>query len=188
MLIKNKNENFHYWLGAIAVVLIDQLTKIMCLNFLIEDKEIILNSSFSLRLVFNEDLIMGRYNPFNSQWEFRLGYLLFCSFLSLLIYWLVNHPELSKLNNKHVMGKDWTKTGLFLLLGSIWGNGFDRMFRNGVIDFIHYKHFQEPIFNFADVIILVAIFALINGILCIYIKSMYDFIKFKMKDKISINE
>ncbi|MBT3865791.1 signal peptidase II [Candidatus Woesearchaeota archaeon] len=50
---------------------------------------------------------------------------------------------------------------LSILLGGVLGNLFDRIFRGHVIDFIDIKLFNYPLFNIADIAIVLAIFLII---------------------------
>tara|TARA_Y100000310_G_scaffold294203_1_gene324488 strand:+ start:1422 stop:1808 length:387 start_codon:yes stop_codon:yes gene_type:complete len=45
-----------------------------------------------------------------------------------------------------------------MLLGGIFGNLTDRIFRGHVIDFINIKIFNYPLFNFADTFITISVF------------------------------
>ncbi|MBT4576870.1 signal peptidase II [Candidatus Woesearchaeota archaeon] len=51
--------------------------------------------------------------------------------------------------------------GLSLLLGGVLGNLCDRLFRGHVIDFIDIKLFNYPLFNIADIAIVIAIVLII---------------------------
>lgn len=51
--------------------------------------------------------------------------------------------------------------GLSLLLGGVLGNSIDRLFRGHVIDFIDIKLFNYPLFNIADIVIVIAIILII---------------------------
>ncbi len=50
---------------------------------------------------------------------------------------------------------------LSILLGGVLGNLFDRIFRGHVIDFIDIKLFNYPLFNVADIAIVLAIILII---------------------------
>ncbi len=51
--------------------------------------------------------------------------------------------------------------GLSILLGGVLGNSFDRVFRGNVIDFINIRMFNYPLFNIADIAIVIAIVLII---------------------------
>ena len=53
----------------------------------------------------------------------------------------------------------WPQVFWALLLGGVMGNGFDRIFRNGVVDFISFSFW--PAFNIADSAISIATAGLI---------------------------
>jgi lipoprotein signal peptidase len=142
MKLKNNIKNF--WLGALFVFLFDQSTKIWALKYLPLEEEYLLNQWFSFQRVYNEATVMLNYSlPFGISLNmFRISWVFFAIILTMAIYWVIKQPAL-----KHVsLEVEFAKTGLFLLIGSIWGNAFDRIFRQeGVIDFIRISYFTETI-------------------------------------------
>lgn len=151
--------NNKYWYGAFFVFLIDLITKIYALN-LIEEDEFIISKLFSIQRIWNESYIMANISFDIPVILFRASYVFFALILAASIYWVTQQKELNEKNYKI----DFAKTGLFIIMGGIWGNCFDRIFRSeGVVDFIRINFLQTiPIFNIADVFIYV-------GILCIII-------------------
>jgi lipoprotein signal peptidase len=154
-------------LGAFLVFLIDQMTKTWASKFLPLDKEIIVNYLFSLHFLPNEAEVMATYNLvgknslLTSIGQFNFIYTIVCFMFCYAILWITKQPALNE--------KQWTtefaKTALFLILGGVLGNAFDRIFRgNGVIDFVRVKdgYNYDLIFNFADV-------AVYMGEFCIFV-------------------
>ena len=59
--------------------------------------------------------------------------------------------------------KKIVKIFLSFILGGLLGNLFDRIFRKGVIDYLSFKIFNYyfPIFNLADIFIVIGVFGLL---------------------------
>ncbi len=148
--IKYKRLNYLF-LSAI-IILFDQLTKTLITidnNFLINKKLIF----------FNIDYVKNYGAAFN----LFSGSRIFLSFVSIiisifLIYFISNKKSL---NNIELLGYS------FILAGSI-GNGFDRITKGYVIDFINLNFINFPVFNIADVSINIGLIVI-----------LYEFIKFK---------
>nr|WP_171974772.1 signal peptidase II [Leptolyngbya sp. 'hensonii'] len=58
------------------------------------------------------------------------------------------------------MGR-WEQAGYGLILGGAMGNGIDRFLSGAVVDFLHFKWINFPIFNLADVSINIGIACLL---------------------------
>lgn len=153
MQLKNHK---YLWYGAILVFMIDQLTKLLALTYLKFDHEIPVNTYLSLHLIFNPDTIMLDYQlPFGLSVEaFRLVWVAQAAILAFSIYWVTSKEPLKSGG----WVAEFAKVGLFLILGSIWGNAYDRIFRSeGVVDFIRLNLFADstPIMNIADIMLYV---------------------------------
>lgn len=178
-MIKFGKERY-FWLGAFFIFLLDQATKLWAFNYLLLEEEIKLNKWFSLHRIYNESFIMANYDIYNysiSLLQFRIMYALVAIILALGIIWVTRQPELKKPG----WIAEFAKTGLFIILGGMWGNLFDRVFRKeGVIDFLSLNMFEEtqPIINIADAMIYVGEFCVIMGWLIILINGI---IKVKRK-------
>jgi signal peptidase II len=172
------SNNLTLWGGAIFVFLFDQLTKLLSLNSLHFDQELILNQSISFHLIYNADNIMGDYSlPFGlNVTEFRIIWVIFALLLALGISWVINQKSI-----KHGGWEaEFSKVGLFLILGSIWGNAFDRIFRpEGVIDFIRLNFIKDtiPIVNIADIMLYVGEISLIIGWSVVILNYILKFYK-----------
>lgn len=161
-MIKNNNKSL--WFGAFFVFLLDQLTKILSLHFLGLEEEFRLNHYFSLQRIYNEATVMLNYPlPFGLTVDgFRIAWVTIAIVLTLGIFWVNKQQSL----NNSCWEAEFSKVGLFLILGGIWGNAFDRIFRKeGVIDFIRLNFFKEaiPIMNIADIMIYMGEFCLITA-------------------------
>lgn len=175
-MIKNNNKSL--WFGAFFVFLLDQLTKILSLQFLGLEEEIKLNHYFSLQRIYNEATVMLNYPlPFGLSVDgFRIIWVTIAIILTLGIFWVNKQQSL----NNACWEAEFSKVGLFLILGGIWGNAFDRIFRKeGVIDFIRLNFFQDsiPIMNIADIIIYLGEFCLITAWLIVLFKLLQHKIK-----------
>ncbi len=162
----NFGNKYTLWLGAIFIFMLDQLTKILAVNHLQFDHEIVLNKAFSFLRIYNRDYIMLDYNVFegpfslSSMWQFQAIYAFLAGMLILGIVWVTNQKPLME----NSWGTEFAKSGLFLIMGGIFGNLFDRIFRTeGVVDFIQLNVFTSsyPIFNIADVAIYLGEFCLL---------------------------
>ena len=60
----------------------------------------------------------------------------------------------------------WEQLGYGLILGGALGNGIDRFVSGYVVDFLHFRLIDFPIFNLADVSINI-------GIICLLIAAFF---------------
>lgn len=160
-----KGCDYSLWAGAFFVLLLDQLGKTLSL-LAPSEQEITLNHYLSIERIYNESTIMlSHASPFGlSQIGFRAAWLCGAGILTALICWVASHCEMREKNWK----TEFSKAGMFIIMGSIWGNSFDRIFRSqGVIDFVRLNCFKNsiPIMNFADVMLYVGEFGLACGII-----------------------
>lgn len=171
------------WLGSIFLFLVDQCSKVWALNYLPHDLEVPYNYLFSLHMVFNDSYIMMNHNIFEGKWalqsalQFKMFYTAISALLCVAIIWVINQPALKE--------KSWTsefsKTGLFFIVGGTLGNAFDRIFREkGVVDFIRVKNgdYFDFVFNFADL----AIFAGEFCILCAWLLIIVSILNNKLNN------
>lgn len=139
---------------ALAVIVLDQLTKHWAVTSLGTDREIDLFWTLRLNLAFNNGMAFGQGQGF--------GPLIAVIATIVIVYLLV-----SLQTEASTMGT----IGMGLLIGGAAGNLIDRLFRGdegflqgGVVDFIDLQWF--PIFNIADVAINVgAALLILNSIL-----------------------
>lgn len=143
----------------IILVIIDQLIKLLVIRNLGEvgqNFEIIPNV-LSIMLVQNLGAAFG-----------ILYYRLFLIGVDLVVIFVVTKILLTKkypISNK-------TKLGLTLIIAGGFGNLIDRVFRGYVIDYIDInKVFEFPVFNFADILIVIGVIIVFTMILINTIKS-----------------
>lgn len=173
-------KNYHLWLGAFFIFLFDLLTKTWALMKLPLESEVITRSWFSLNRVYNETTIFLNYDASSinmSPIEFRIFYSVIASILLIGTIWVVNQPSM----NDGSKESEWAKTGLFIIIGGMFGNLFDRIFRQGVVDFIKLDFMEDsmPVINVADVMIYVGELCLLYVWLLIITKLLLK-LKFKI--------
>lgn len=155
-------KNKQYWVGAFLAFLVDFLSKVWALNYLDLEEEFLINPYFSIQRIWNESNILASVSFDIPNVLFRIFWVSFAILLAISIYWVSLQPSINEKNIK----TDFAKTGLFLIMSGIWGNCFDRIFRqDGVIDFIRLNFMKDsiPIMNLADVFIYMGIFSIIIG-------------------------
>lgn len=172
----NKNKNNHLWLGAFFVFLFDLLTKTWALIKLPLEEEVVYRSWFSLYRIYNETTIFLSYDATEINMS-PLQFKCFYTFVSIILFlgciWVIRQPSM----NNGCGESEWAKTGLFIIVGAMFGNLFDRIFRDGVVDFIKIDIFEEtiPIINIADIMIFVGEGCLIYVWLRIITKFILSF-------------
>ena len=128
---------------SIFLIILDFISKLLIVNFLKVDLFLIPNFLY-LTFVTNTGTFWGLFSNINIFFM-----ILSIIVLSLLIYIITVKTTLNKLN-----------TILYsLLISGIIGNLIDRIIRGYVVDFIGIKMFNYnfPIFNFADIYIVIGV-------------------------------
>ena len=134
------NKHVTFWSVALAVFILDRLSKFLILNY------IPLNSSvnlkiFSLTHVTNTGTAFGLLK--NASWFFII-------FAAAVSVFLILKYKTFAINLQPILG---------LILGGAIGNLFDRLLYGAVIDFIDF-HFW-PAFNMADSAVSIAVVLLL---------------------------
>lgn len=134
---------------SIIFIIIDQLSKIIVVNNLTNNKSIeVIKSFFYLTYTNNKgaafSILTGRR---------ILLILVALIVIGVLIYYVRKNKIEGKVN----------KIALSLVIGGSIGNLIDRILRGAVVDFIDIKIFgyNFPIFNLADTFIVIGVFLLI---------------------------
>lgn len=141
----------------LAVVISDQLTKLLVLNNLKEVGQIpVIQNIFHLTYLENRGAAFGILQ--NQKYFFVIIKLLV---VAAIIYYLIKHKDLRKS----------AVVSLSLIAGGAIGNLIDRFRFGYVIDFLDFRIW--PVFNIADMAIVTAQFLLI------YIVLKYDSLKQK---------
>lgn len=134
---------------SIIFIIIDQVSKIIVVNNLTNNKSIeVIKSFFYLTYTNNKGAAFSILTG-------RRILLILVAFIviGLLIYYVRKNKIEGKVN----------KIALSLVIGGSIGNLIDRILRGAVIDFIDIKIFgyNFPIFNLADTFIVIGVFLLI---------------------------
>lgn len=142
--------------GCLLLILFDQYTKSLALTYLRGNQGIpLIKGIFELLYVENRGAAFGMLQ--NKQ-----GFFLAITVVVLIgILWIYNKLPLEKryLPLRLVL--------VFLTSGAI-GNLIDRMMRNYVVDFFYFKLIDFPVFNVADIYVVVSVFCLAFLILFYY--------------------
>lgn len=129
---------------SLLVIIVDRITKILVEKFLDGKVLVLIKNFFYLTCVRNDGAAF-------SILENKVLFLAILGIIALvaLIYYITKH--------------DKNQIGYFFLVGGILGNLIDRIFLGYVIDFIGIEFFGNtyPIFNIADIFIVVGAFFVI---------------------------
>ena len=139
-----------YLIIIVAIFAIDVYTKyrISKKYFIEEQKEIIKDRLYlwhKKNTGFSFSLLSGRKKI--------VSYSAFIITFGAIIYFI-------KLLYKN--GSRSLKLGFSFMLGGALGNLYERIFKNGVTDFIYIKFKKAPIFNVADIFILIGNFIILT--------------------------
>ena len=136
---------------SLIVLFIDQLSKILVQMFLINNTITIIPSFFQLNYSLNT----------GAAWSILNNHTIILIIISLILLFILFIFKKNFKQNKR------NELAFGFLIGGIMGNLLDRVFKGYVIDFLDFNIFgyDYPIFNFADIFIVVGIFLLIFAIL-----------------------
>lgn len=140
---------------SIILIIIDQLSKLLIIAYV---KAPIGNDYFKIEVVSNTGIAFGFNNSSNIT-----NILLSLIVIALIIRFI-------KVQNERIDNK--TMVALSLMISGGISNVIDRFIRGGVIDFIKIMHF--PIFNIADIFIVVGWVLLVVFILLYSSKKIGD--------------
>ncbi len=153
-------------LGVVAVVLLDQFVKELCLDKIgMYNTVVLIEDVFELHVIPNKGMAWGMLQ--NKQWLFVVITPLV---LALVAWFYIKLPYEKKFTPMRVL--------TVMLSGGAIGNLIDRMFRGEfcqghVVDMFYVKAIDFPVFNVADSFICVS-FALL-AVLVIFKYSDEDF-------------
>ncbi len=167
-------------LGVIAVVLLDQFVKELCLDKIgMYNTVVLIEDVFELHVIPNKGMAWGMLQ--NKQWLFVV---ITPVVLALVAWFYLKLPCEKKFNPIRVL--------TVMLAGGAIGNLIDRMFRGEfcqghVVDMFYVKAINFPVFNVADSFICVS-FALL-AVLVIFKYTDEDFDRmFHLKKKVKTTE
>lgn len=142
----------------ILLIAVDQIIKILiCNTIAVSNETIILLPHVALNYVENTGAAWGMFSE-------RI-LLIFIDIIVILVI-------LKALLNKKYEFNNNAKLGMSLILAGGFGNLIDRIFRGYVVDYIDITRlFDYPIFNFADICIVVGVILVITVIIVNTVKD-----------------
>lgn len=132
-----------------SILCIDQIIKIIVINYLsLNISTPVISNFFSLTYVQNEGAAFSTF----------LGGRIFLILVSLFSLFFIYYY--------FIKNQKMTKFKIFLnslLIGGVLGNMIDRIFRGYVVDYLDFSllEYHFPIFNFADICIVISCFILL---------------------------
>jgi signal peptidase II len=152
---QDKKTSLHWlWLAA-AIIIIDQVSKIIVTHTLSFNVPVHVLPWLNLNLVHNKGAAFNFLSQFGdiALWLF-IGTAIIVSIF--LCVWLYRLPASNR----------WLGVSLSLILGGAIGNLLDRLFYGYVVDFIHFhiQYWNFAIFNVADSAITIGAIMLIIDI------------------------
>lgn len=135
-----------YFLLIMGIVVIDRLTKWWALHNAVEP--VLINSFLRFELTYNRGISFGMFHSEND-----IVFFIVSGLIALITLAISYYAYNQYIQNKNILGF------VMVIAGSI-ANSIDRMLHGGVIDFICvlYKGWSFPIFNIADISIVVGAF------------------------------
>lgn len=162
------------WMGIFilcvsAAVLLDQWTKQLALTHLMgKEPYSLINGVLELQFFSNTGIAWSMLNG-------QTVFILFTGiiFLILILFIICKLPEASKFHILYILGG--------ILTGGALGNMIDRVRLGYVVDFISFILIHFPIFNVADMCIVVSVIVLGALFLFYYKEEDLSFLNFKQK-------
>lgn len=154
-LISNVNKQ-HVLIG-LAVILgslvLDQVTKMLALIHLDSGGVTVIENFFSFKLYFNTGAAWSSFSG-------EMGMLMLMTAISIVVF---SFFFLSIDFNK----KTFYSIGISLMFGGLFGNMIDRLAMQKVVDFLAFEFgdYSFPIFNVADICLVVGVFCFLLDIL-----------------------
>ncbi len=142
-----------FWISAIISIILDHLTKFWVVqNFQLGETLALWPGVFHFTYVTNTGAAFSLFSNGGVYW---LRWLSLIVSLGLMAWaWL--GPKFNQ----------WEQLGYGLILGGALGNGIDRFVSGYVVDFLHFRLIDFPVFNVADVSINI-------GIVCLLIATFF---------------
>ncbi|MGD1716888.1 signal peptidase II [Dapis sp. BLCC M172] len=143
-----------FWIVAIISIVLDHLTKFWVVqNFQLEESLALWPGVFHFTYVTNTGAAFSLFSNGGVYW---LRWLSLIVSLGLMA-WAWFGPRFNR----------WEQLGYGLILGGALGNGIDRFVSGYVVDFLHFRLIDFPVFNVADVSINI-------GIVCLLIATFFS--------------
>ena len=156
-------------IAVIVLILLDQGTKLWALESLKPIHNMTLAEGFmDLTFVENRGVAFGM---FSGQRWFIL--LLTCVIVIGLVWFYIILPRKQEYRPVRV--------SLVLILSGAVGNIIDRLFRGYVVDFFEFTFFEWPVFNVADIYVVVGV--ILFALLMVFVVKEEDLVLKKKKDE-----
>lgn len=137
---------FYFILFSTILFLVDQLTK-----YIININNSLINKNL---IIFRIDYVENYGAAFNLLSGNRLFLSLISIFITIILsYLIINKQNINRLD----------LLSYSFILGGTIGNGFDRITRGYVVDFINLNFIDFPVFNIADISINFGLILMIYG-------------------------
>ena len=169
-MTKEKRSLFvRFLIGFVILVGLDQWTKGLASAYLKGNSPLVLiRGVFELYYSENRGAAFGILK--DSRWIFMVGsILIFC----VLIWLYYKTPLTKKYQPVRILST-------FLGAGAV-GNMIDRVFRGYVIDFFYFSWIDFPVFNVADIYVVMSILVLVYLFLAVYKEEDFDFLQKRKK-------
>lgn len=152
-------KNKMFLLSCGAVLLCDQISKILVRKYVPLNAEIYLTSFLNLVHIENTGAAFGILGGLRHNLRIPLFYLISLTAMGVLIWFLFHLPE----------RKSWSPISIGFIFGGAIGNLIDRSLFHQVTDFIdlHYKNSHWPAFNIADTGITI-------GCIMLFIQMLFE--------------
>ena len=143
-------------ISIILLTAIDQLSKWIALSSLKPIGNItIIENWFDLTFVENRGAAFGILE--GQRWFFIIMVLLVTVIAFRFLY------KMEKRDKAH----NWLRFSIVLILSGAWGNVIDRIFRGYVVDYFEFTFIDYPVFNIADIYVVVG--AILMSILVLFV-------------------
>lgn len=130
-----------YLILIIALIVIDQITKLLTINYLLP-----VNSVEIIKNILSFTYVENRGAAFGIMQNSRIFFLIFTVILigAIIIYTIKTKPQ----NRLYLISTS-------LIIAGGMGNFIDRLFRGYVVDMIEVTFIEYPVFNFADICVVI---------------------------------
>lgn len=156
-------------LGCVILIAFDQFTKSMAAAHLKDQSPfIIIKQVFQLQYLENRGAAFGILQ--NQKTFFVISGILI---LIVMGYGFIKIPK-----NRHYTGMRFC---IILIVSGAIGNMIDRVSQNYVVDFFYFELIDFPIFNMADIYVVIASIGLVLLILFFYKDEDFSFLSLRKK-------
>ena len=167
-----KSLGFHliFWLGSVCLLLLDQWTKYLaCIHLKDRIPVSVMEDVFCLQYLENRGAAFG---ILQGQ---KVFFVLITLVFLFLVFWIYHClPADRRFYPVYV-------TMMLLLSGAV-GNFIDRIFRNYVVDFFYFSLINFPVFNVADIFVVISFIGIAVSILFIYKDDEFEILSIRKKE------